>query len=246
MGPLSYEHVPPDCAFNDRPVVLTRLKAILANKTNGRLDNLKGRPQQRGAGEYSLCKKCNNLTGHWYGGQFVEWTYQGLYALDAALRAPSFFHSFRVIPLRVIKQIVCMFFSVNSESFHVAQPELARFVRKRDRNGLPPHVRIFAFLLKADRARYCGVSALIRKDNPGSPLVASEIAFPPLGYVMTFDCPPVRPDLVDISYFAKYTYNDFRDVAIRLPVLDAYTPFPCDYRSKEEVLADRSNAMAIA
>lgn len=50
-GKLSFEHVPPKSAFNNREVVKVGLdKAI----TVGPYDKIKGRIEQRGAGDYTL------------------------------------------------------------------------------------------------------------------------------------------------------------------------------------------------
>jgi hypothetical protein len=73
-GKLSYEHVPPSAAFNDKPVLYTTLLKILQR---GDLDGLTGKKLQRGAGANKLCEKCNATTGHWYGAAFADWAYQG-------------------------------------------------------------------------------------------------------------------------------------------------------------------------
>jgi hypothetical protein len=65
----------------------------------------------------------------------------------------------------------------------------------------------------------------------------SEIAYLPLGYVMTLESkvPDDRP--VDISFFANYRYDEWKEFSFHLPVLPVYTYFPADYRNREEVLA---------
>src|SRR5438552_9354996 len=74
-GRLSFEHVPPKAAFNNRPVVAYGFEeAIKAGPENSG----KGRIQQRGAGAYTLCGKCNNDTGRWYGKHYAAWTYGAL------------------------------------------------------------------------------------------------------------------------------------------------------------------------
>jgi hypothetical protein len=47
--------------------------------------------------------------------------------------------------------------------------------------------------------------------------------------------PDDRP--VDISFFAKYRYNDYKEFSLQLPVLPVYTYYPADYRNPQEVLA---------
>jgi 5-methylcytosine-specific restriction endonuclease McrA len=74
-GKLTFEHVPPKAAFNDKPILLTTLEDAIAK---GLEPITKGETQQRGAGGHTLCGNCNNNTGGWYGNYFVEWTYQNL------------------------------------------------------------------------------------------------------------------------------------------------------------------------
>ena len=45
---------------------------------------------------------------------------------------PSLEYPFKLFPLRVLKQVVCMFFSVNGPAFRQVQPELVRFILNRD------------------------------------------------------------------------------------------------------------------
>ena len=64
-GQLSFEHVPPQSAFNDEPVL-----AIVDGDmfSIGPDEEVSGRIQQRGAGGHTLCIKCNPKLGRWYGG----------------------------------------------------------------------------------------------------------------------------------------------------------------------------------
>lgn len=62
---LSYEHVPPRAAFNDEPTTVYGLADWLAREEDGQMRG--GRIEQRGAGASTLCARCNNNTGSWYG-----------------------------------------------------------------------------------------------------------------------------------------------------------------------------------
>jgi hypothetical protein len=72
----------------------------------------------------------------------------------------------------------------------------------------------------------------------GVPKVYSEIAFPPFTYVLSLDSDPPDQRLVDITFFAHFRYNDWRDTPLRLPILPVYTPFPGDYRSRDQTKAE--------
>jgi len=230
-GKLSFEHVPPRAAFNRNPLVLTGI-----NELRGRdLDDVRGRTQQKGAGAYTLCERCNNHTGHWYGEAYVEWARQALMIIRATEGCATLYYSYRISPLRVLKQIVCMFLSANSRGFTEAHPDLIKFVLDPERHGMDPRLQIFAFLNGSNRGRQAGLSALGQL-GPGRITLLSEVTFPPFGFVMCVGSPAPDPRLVDITFFAKYRYRDASDLFIALPVLPVYSPYPGDYRARETVL----------
>ena len=76
-GNLTFEHVPPHKAFNDR-----RAKSIEGNEAIKLISEkdrmpwdttgLKYKSKQRGMGIYSLCSSCNNLTGKYYGNEYIK------------------------------------------------------------------------------------------------------------------------------------------------------------------------------
>ncbi len=132
-GRLSFEHVPPEAAFNDRPVVGLNGERVLREYRRGKP---KGRPEQRGLGGHTLCGRCNERTGGWYGAALAVWCRQGVALLEATKGSPSLAYPYYIYPLRVLKEIATMFFSVNEASFrngHAAEirrggPTLAQFV----------------------------------------------------------------------------------------------------------------------
>jgi hypothetical protein len=234
---LTFEHSPPEAAFNDRPIVLANIKDLLKQKD---LDELRGRKQQRGAGGHTLCTKCNSLIGHWYGGAFASWAHQGMEVAKATRGYPTLIYRFNIFPLRVIKQVVCMFFTANGPMFRLAHPCLARLVLTRDAKFLPSNIRIYAFYALSNRGRSAGITGLFRfaGDRLGSCLL-SEVSFPPFGFVMTVGSEPPDPRLCDISSFAEYEYKDwYAGLGIRLPIFSVYTPYPGDYRPRDQVLTD--------
>jgi hypothetical protein len=239
---LSFEHVPPRAAFNDRRLVEAGIEELIKKEKISDLDKISGKPLQRGAGGYTLCEKCNSLTGAWYGPAFVDWTYQVAQIVLSAKGEPSLYYPYRLFPLRVIKQIVCMFFSTNGDKFREAQQSLVRFVLNKDSKYMEPHIRIYCFYSPSARSRHSGVAGVLNL-NTHTQKIMSEIVFPPMGYVMSFN--HLRPDerLFDITFFSEFSYNDYKEFGLRLPTLPVYTYFPGDYRSREEVLADRQKQL---
>jgi hypothetical protein len=238
-GKLSFEHVPPEAAFNDRPLVMAGMRDLIGRNP----DQPRGRTQQRGAGDYTLCEPCNSRTGHWYGSAYVEWARQALMIVGAARGCATLYYGYRIHPLRVLKQVICMFFSANGVAFARRQPDLVRFVLGPEQRGLHPDIQVFAFLTTGGRARQCGVSALGRFDR-GDAVILSEVTFPPFGFVLCLGSPAPDARLIDITFFAKCGYHEARDVFLRLPVLPVYSHYPGDYRSREAVLEQVSRSLA--
>lgn len=233
---LTFEHVPPEAAFNDRKVIQPKFEDVIKMDDLDDLDRLKGMQSQRGIGGYTLCSDCNSKTGAWYGNAFVDWVYQGLQISDYASHAPSLFYTFRIFPLRIIKQIVSMFFSVNPHGFGYANEDLVRFVLNRESKYLKPKFKFYMCFNLSDRSRQSGVSGMLSLNDGVAMRAFSEISFVPFTYVMCLDSTPPDKRLVDISFFANYGFNDWKDVQMRIPVLPIYTWIPGDYRSRETVL----------
>jgi hypothetical protein len=82
----------PRAAFNDRPLLLAHIKQVIRGSAN--LDSLSGKNHQKGAGRYTLCERCNNLTGHWYGAAYVDWAYQGMQIVLGTKGTPTLIYNF--------------------------------------------------------------------------------------------------------------------------------------------------------
>ena len=232
-GPLSFEHVPPRAAFNDRPVVLHRFEEIQDLGPDEYAPG--GRIQQKGAGDYTLCPRCNNNTGSWYGHHFVEWCHQGMEILVRAGGRPSLFYLNYVFPLSIVKQVATMFFTVNGPGFRNANPDLVQFILDRDRKYLPPNYRFFTYFMGAGRLRSTGVAGMLDTIR-GEVSIMSEFSFPPLGYLLTLKGEPPDERLFEITHFARFDYGEFAVMELRLPVMETHMWIPGDYRSKADIL----------
>lgn len=252
---LSFEHVPPKAAFNNHRVAGKHILELI-NKNPDHYSDGKKHISQRGAGAYTLCKKCNNDTGTWYGDAFANFAHQSLDILKHANGQPLLYYPFRIYPLRVIKQIITMFFSINKDQFRFSHPDLVKFVLNKNERYLSPDIRILVYFTLGPHARFLGGTSMgtlgsvnpdeinrdmlddmlnqYSRDYPKS-LYLSEIAFPPLGYVLSFGLEPLDDELADISFFAKYHYNDWKSIYLKLPVNPVHTWYPGDYRSKKEI-----------
>lgn len=243
-GPLTFEHVPPQSAFNESPLLMAKGEQLFSGRG---YDKLRLEKQRKGAGAYTLCARCNNNTGSWYGADYVSWAKQSTELLDRAKGAPTLLYPLSIFPLRVVKQIVTMFFSVNSPEFRTRVPYLEGFVLDKYRRHLPTEVRILVGYALRGATRNSGVSGLLAMDEGTQQAFAiSEIAFFPFVFVMALESPSPDPRLTDISAFAQCGYNERRIVDLRLSVLPVNTPYPSDYRTTEHVSAAASEAARIS
>jgi hypothetical protein len=238
QGKLSFEHVPPESAFNDQRILRSTFEQMLANENP---DVFKGKQQQRGAGGYKLCEKCNSDTGAWYVPAFTSWARQAMRFVIGARGRPSLGYPYNLFPLRVLKQVICMFFSVNGTYFQKTHPDLVRFLLNKESRDLPPRVHVYAFYTFSNRSRASGVVAVAKGFGSANSSIHafSEITFPPFGFVLTIDSTPPQPGFCDISTFSQFEYRDWRSgVTMKMPLMPIYTALPGDYRTREQTLLD--------
>jgi hypothetical protein len=235
IGLLTYEHVPPRKAFNDRPILYAKMEQLLEAQD---LDSAAKLTNQKGAGAHTLCAKCNNQSGHWYGSSYVDFAYQALSITSAALDAPSLYYPFHIFPLRVIKQVMCMFCSTNGASFAEKNDDIIRFVLNRDASYLPDRMKVYMYYNLSGRCRTSGVAGMIDLSLNGGTRVFSEIAHPPFGFILTLDGMPPTANCLDITPFAGCNYMEFRSLHLKVPILEINSYFPGDFRSKKQIELD--------
>lgn len=197
---------------------------------------------QKGMGSYTLCKKCNNDTGAWYGNRFVQFCKKGMLILKRSNYKPSLYYFMDIYPLAIIKQIVSMFLSINSTRFRDRHPDLVTFVLNRERKYLDREYRIYIYFNHSGMHRATPFSAKL--DFNASTMAhyktsyMTEISYPPFGYLMTFNSDPPDSEIVDITYFATYNYEEIKTLSMDYPVYPTHTFFPGDYRSADRILKE--------
>jgi hypothetical protein len=231
--------VPPRAAFNDQRILHIAFEKILASENFDTIPG--GKTQQRGAGAYTLCEPCNNSSGSWYGAAYADWAHQAMRVIVGTHGKPSLEYPFELFPLRVLKQVVCMFFSVNGPSFQQHQPDLVRFVLNRDSRIFPDHVRVYAFYTYSNRSRAAGMAGVVRGLGTSRSRihVFSELTFPPFGFVMaSSNHPPLEANFCEISEFSKFDESWRGRLTMKLPLMPIYSGFPGDYRTLDQAIAD--------
>ncbi|MDP1802527.1 MAG: hypothetical protein Q8L81_14300 [Bacteroidota bacterium] len=234
---LSYEHVPPRIAFNKT----TRHVSVPHDEWT-KIDNFleykpKGKILQGGIGYYSLCRDCNSFLGQNYVKAYEQWVLTGIQIISKYKVDYFNYVALQQEPLKILKQIISMFIAMNDKWYLEEYPELASFVKDPNSNILPDKFRVFAYLNNQGQYRYFKHGVI---SQPGLGIInATELAFPPFGYVLTFDFAHDISHFQNITSFKSYKLGEKADVEMFLYKLPTYLPFsPLDYRSKDKIDAD--------
>ena len=81
---MTFEHIPPKGAFNDRKAKIISGTSYINGLTKTDFVDLKDLPykeQQKGKGLNSICAECNNLTGSYYGNAYIEFAHNLAYLI---------------------------------------------------------------------------------------------------------------------------------------------------------------------
>lgn len=244
-GNLTFEHVPPQNAFNSFPVKMYSFDESIQilSGAGGRMpwdfDGLYGKINQRGSGDYYLCRECNNNTGAWYVSEYVKLS-QIIHSviIDNKLQ-PNNKYSFKVLsiyPLRIFKAIMTMFCDINNDCF--GDKQLRNYLLEKESTILDLNkYKVYLTLVTPQMRRiqgYAIMGNLLQK----SLVQLTEIASYPLGCILCIDKPTwFTPTGLLINDLATYSYNDKCNLEfIGIPYLDINSQVPADYRSKDDII----------
>ena len=183
-----------------------------------------------------LCDKCNKKTGYRYGDAyrvFIDQINKSTGIEDVKNRVYMNFQ--QIYPLRILKQMLSMFLC--SVPYQPAKEwkELQNFVLKRDTH-LPknsPYIYLYKNISKIGRiVPCCGVIEFFTSFEP---ITISEISWPPLGIIFSFQKDERFALMEEISYWNKYSFKDKVDLSLSLPQLKVCSHFPISYGNAEEV-----------
>ncbi len=234
---LSFEHIPPKSAFNKN----TRYK-IVAYEEVLKQENIleakfKSKIEQGGIGYYSLCRQCNNFLGLNYVNAYTA--YSNSFIEFVKKKQFDYFqltmHEFEAA--KVLKQIASMFISLNTWSFSESHYELRNFILNPNIQDLPSKYRFFNYLKGEGDIRNARVS-VIGDLNSATTVMGSEIAFPPLGHVMTIDFKGSLSYHHEITNFKNFRVDEFVSTDLNVYRLPTHIPMFLDYRSKEQIEKD--------
>jgi hypothetical protein len=236
-GPLTFEHVPPESAFNDRPVVLADINRLIDQDLFKELEAQRGRESQRGAGRHSLCHQCNVTTGNWYVRAYVDLVEAAMPFFGKVRTSQVEIFTPTIRPLRVLKQILTMFCSACGPGFARARPEVTRYLLNRGSRQLPNGIDIYLALLahQTMAARRSGITGRIDLDT-GLTHTYAELSFPPFVAVMALGSDQ-SPDgrLARVTGFNQFSIDEERKIQLALHCVQTNTYLPGDYSTRDRL-----------
>lgn len=238
---LTFEHVPPESAFNSTPVKEYLADEYLKTVTgqNGRkpwdFDGLYGKINQKGEGGYYLCRQCNNDTGSWYVTEYVKVAHIFHRIIACEKLQPGCNCSFTIpqmYPLRFFKAAITLFCDIANECF--GDSSLRSFLLHRESTAFnTDKYYVTLCMISPNMRRVNGLSAI---GYDRFVILVSEILCYPIGVALYIDKPKdYTPPGLCINGFINCKYDDeFPVDFVGLPYYEINSILPNDYRQKNE------------
>lgn len=240
---LTFEHVPPEKAFNSNTVKIYPFEEALKLMTgsDGRkpwdYSGLKCNINQKGCGEYFLCEECNNNTGSWYMAEFVKMarTFDEIIQKEGLITGNRYsYELLDCYPLRIFKAVMTMFCDINNECF--GNKKIRKFLLDKESTDFPvDKYQIYMHLISPNMRRNRGLCVM---HIGGIGLVTvSEISSYPVGFSLYIDKPKsYNPPGLPINEFSTKSYNEKGNILFQgIPYLEINSLFPDDFRSKDQI-----------
>lgn len=244
---LTFEHIPPHKAFNyisARSIEGDEVLKLMTdeNRMPWETTGLKYKSKQRGMGMHSLCQKCNNLTGKYYGNEYIKFA-NTIHLLFPQIKEKTKDKRPQVAgiqinginPLLFAKQVLSMFCST-CPNITKKDPEIIDLLMNKEKKGLDTQkYKLYMFLLNEYKIGYTGLQAMLIS-GVGTRLIATIDAYP-FGFVLEFDPKDNMkvPELDISSFFNDYECKEY-DLEFGIPILERNNIISCDYRSKDEII----------
>ena len=238
---LTFEHIPPHKAFNftkAKVVEGDEIEKVIcdSNRMPWDYSNLKYNLKQRGMGMYSLCQRCNNLTGKYYGMEYIKFANTVDRLFPEILKKNNKIagiHIEGINPLLFAKQVLSMFCST-CPNITAKNPKIIELLLNKSKKGLDPSkYRLSMYLLKERKIAYTGIQAMFIS-GVGIRMLASIDAYP-FGFLLEFD-PKIKCVELDITQFLNEYEDKTYNMDFGIPILERNIPFSTDYRTKEEII----------
>lgn len=233
---LSFEHVPPKRAFNNRMVYFKAVDELIGNGLSPFSEDGRRKRSPKGVGRYTLCEQCNNLTGAWYAEDYVDFAMTVMTEYGSFAKTQEIRFVVKLKPLNVFKQILTMFCSVMGDKSASNAPWVRRYLLNKESREFAGDQRIFAGQFdtsgSSSMVRIAGLTGIASLETSGM-RTFSEISYPPFSFLMNFG--PFRGAMSDITFFKNYDYDQSAEIYLVLPPVSINTPLPGDFRTRKEV-----------
>lgn len=215
---LSFEHVPPKNAFNNRPIFI--------HKDFGADNPFTKKKSNKGFGSDTLCEACNNNTGNWYAKDFGVFAREGMTILKASENTlPIVKGVYNIKPLNVFKQILTMFMSADKSGILRSKEGLVEFILNKSSNDLPKDLNIHLYSNASPVKRMLGYCTVADALDPNFGVRRwSEINFQPFGYFLTDNCAPATKSMVNITEWHGLKYDTMYRVEMTTAYLKVSSP----------------------
>jgi hypothetical protein len=222
---LSFEHVPPQSAFNNKPIFRQTHEHL--TDSNSFVYGLRMR-SNKGSGGYTLCESCNNDTGDWYARDFSDFAHQGVEILKNS-NNPFYVNGFyQIKPLNVFKQILTMFIAIDKSGILRSNKALVNFILNKESIECPIEYKVYLYYTLSVKYRMMGYSFIM--DPKLGFQKWSEINFPPFGYVLAEDSLAPFERMVDLTDFKNYKYDEKSSIEFIAPYLIVESPWIGTYK----------------
>jgi len=217
---LTFEHVPPKCAFNNKNIHIQKHEHLI--EQNSPLYGKKSR-SNKGFGKYSLCSSCNNNTGNWYANAFCDFAEQGMQILTDNKNPNYIKGEYIVKPHNVLKQIFMMFLTADSSNIIRDLPGVKDYLLNRKSQDFPSDINIYIYSNASKIKRMLGYH-VVGDINNDKIFNWAEINFQPFGYVLTHKSEPPNEFMVKITDFRKVPYDEMRRLTLTTAYLKVDSP----------------------
>lgn len=227
---LTFEHVPPKSANNkERAKLITGGEIFNTKKLQSGI-TLRYINQQQGAGNYTLCKECNNNTGDWYANEYIKFVNEIGYIItneiDLNTAKGIGLDSDKLYFGRIIKQILCMFLSTIQPEYAMQFKDIREYVLNKDETNFDiKKYRISMYILKKYEISHSGILTVFTKNN--DKIIARKIAIMnlfPVGLILEVDPPEKKlEDTTDITKFVTLKYDELQKVIMTFSLTEKYS-----------------------
>lgn len=249
---LTFEHIPPKSSGNNSSAKIITGEQIIPNDrepwdTTGLYYKL----QQKGLGKSVLCENCNNITGSWYADAYKFFYFQIPFIKvnpptpERSLIEVEFSE---IYPLRVMKQIVCMFMGICGPHLGDEYPEIREFVLSRESKQLDFLKYRFSFFIRRGEWRnpqQLAQFVSLRQDGNGYEYNrVSYIDTQTTEFLFEEEVNGHMPNKligIDLHQFAEdFCYDDCVTLRVIIPTHERNSWIPYDIRTQKEIKEDIS------